>query len=219
MKRPISPITFGRAGKYKWLIFLLVVIIQFGVLGYIGWRWHNISVDGIPYQWKAVPRLEASAFGTDYIRVVFPEDTAKWLDDTPPAVGEPIYVKISRDDKGLMQIEGASTTKPGYGSDYMNAVVVAYDAGVVQFKVAFDRYRIAPELTDGIYDITNDDSVIASIRMKKGDGIIEGIFVNGIPLEACSNAAAIEASRNQSTASSGGANRLVEPGMVPPKEE
>lgn len=219
MKRPISPITFGRAGKYKWLIFLLVVIIQFGVLGYIGWRWHNISVDGIPYQWKAVPRLEASAFGTDYIRVVFPEDTAKWLDDTPPAVGEPIYVKISRDDKGLMQIEGASTTKPGYGSDYMNAVVVAYDAGVVQFKVAFDRYRIAPELTDGIYDITNDDSVIASIRMKKGDGIIEGIFVNGIPLEACSNAAAIEASRNQSTASSGVANRLVEPGMVPPKEE
>lgn len=219
MKRPISSITFGRAGKYKWLIFLLVVIIQFGVLGYIGWRWHNISVDGIPYQWKAVPRLEASAFGTDYIRVVFPEDTAKWLDDTPPAVGEPIYVKISRDDKGLMQIEGASTTKPGYGSDYMNAVVVAYDAGVVQFKVAFDRYRIAPELTDGIYDITNDDSVIASIRMKKGDGIIEGIFVNGIPLEACSNAAAIEASRNQSTASSGVANRLVEPGMVPPKEE
>lgn len=219
MKRPISPITFGRAGKYKWLIFLLVVIIQFGVLGYIGWRWHNISVDGIPYQWKAVPRLEASAFGTDYIRVVFPEDTAKWLDDTPPAVGEPIYVKISRDDKGLMQIEGASTTKPGYGNDYMNAVVVAYDAGVVQFKVAFDRYRIAPELTDGIYDITNDDSVIASIRMKKGDGIIEGIFVNGIPLEACSNAAAIEASRNQSTASSGVANRLVEPGMVPPKEE
>lgn len=219
MKRPISPITFGRAGKYKWLIFLLVVIIQFGVLGYIGWRWHNISVDGIPYQWKAVPRLEASAFGTDYIRVVFPEDTAKWLDDTPPAVGEPIYIKISRDDKGLMQIEGASTTKPGYGSDYMNAVVVAYDAGVVQFKVAFDRYRIAPELTDGIYDITNDDSVIASIRMKKGDGIIEGIFVNGIPLEACSNAAAIEASRNQSTASSGVANRLVEPGMVPPKEE
>lgn len=219
MKRPISPITFGRSGKYKWLIFLLVVIIQFGVLGYIGWRWHNISVDGIPYQWKAVPRLEASAFGTDYIRVVFPEDTAKWLDDTPPAVGEPIYVKISRDDKGLMQIEGASTTKPGYGSDYMNAVVVAYDAGVVQFKVAFDRYRIAPELTDGIYDITNDDSVIASIRMKKGDGIIEGIFVNGIPLEACSNAAAIEASRNQSTASSGVANRLVEPGMVPPKEE
>ncbi len=220
MKRFLPSLTVGSAGNHKWLFFLLVVVIQFGVLGYIGWRWHNIGVDGIPYQWNAVLRLEPSAFGTDYIRVVFPEDTTQWLDDTPPAVGQPVYVQISRDDKGLMQIEGASADKPGYGKDYMNATVVAYDVGSIQFKVAFDCYRIAPELTDGIYDITNDDSVIASIRMKKGDGIIEGIFVNGIPLEACSNAAAIEASRQQSHASSLlDTKRIVQPTMVPPKEE
>lgn len=220
MNRFMTSLRQTRAGNHKWFLFLLVVVVQFAVLGYIGWRWHNISVDGIPYQWKAVPRLESSAFGTDYIRVVFPEDTTQWLDDTAPDIGQPIYVQISRDDKGLMQVEGASADKPGYGKDYMNATVVAYDAGSVQFKVAFDRYRIAPELTDGIYDITNDDSVIASIRMKKGDGIIEGIFVNGIPLEACSNAAAIEASRKQSNASSLlDTKRIVQPSMVPPKEE
>lgn len=206
--------------KHKWLIFLAVVIIQLGALGYVGWRWHNISVDGIPYQWQCLPRLETSAFGTDYIRVVFPEDTTQWLDDTPPTVGQPVYVYISRDDKGLMKIEGASSQKPGIGGDYMNATVSAYDAGSVQFKVAFDRYRIAPELVDGIYDITNEDSVIASIRMKKGDGIIEGIFVNGIPLEASSNAAAMAASRQSGQGNEAVVKpRIVDSGMVPPKEE
>ena len=59
-----------------------------------------------------------------------------------------------------------------------------------QFQVGFDRYRMAPELTDGIYNLQPDDSVIASIRMKRGEGVIEGIFVNGIPLENISNGAA-----------------------------
>lgn len=207
-------------GKYKWVFFIIAVIIQLSVLGYVGWRWHNISVDGIPYQWQCLPRLEQSAFGTDYIRVVFPEDTTQWLDDTPPVAGQPIYVYISRDDKGLMKVEGASNEKPGVGGDYMNATALAYDAGSVQFQVAFDRYRIAPELVDGIYDLTNEDSVIASIRIKKGDGIIEGIFVNGIPLEASSKAGAVEASRQAAQAGETAAKpRIVESGMVPPKEE
>ena len=54
---------FSPDGRNKWMIFLLVVVIQLGVFGYIGWRWHNISVDGIPYQWQCLPRLEVSAFG------------------------------------------------------------------------------------------------------------------------------------------------------------
>lgn len=206
--------------KHKWMIFLIVVVIQLGSLGYVGWRWHNISVDGIPYQWQCLPRLETSAFGTDYIRVVFPEDTTQWLDDTAPTVGQPVYVYIARDDKGVMKISGASSEKPGIGGDYMNATVTAYDAGSVQFKVAFDRYRIAPELVDGIYDITSEDSVIASIRMKKGDGIIEGIFVNGIPLEASSNTAAMAAAQ-AGTEGNGPVvkTRIADSGMVPPKEE
>lgn len=217
---------FSPDGKNKWMIFLFVIVIQLGVFGYIGWRWHNISVDGIPYQWQCLPRLEISAFGTDYIRIVFPEDTTKWLDETVPEEGQLIYVQISRNNDGVMKIEGASADKPGRGNDYMKAKVVAFHDGMVQFKVDFDRYRIAPEHMDGIYDITNSDSVIASIRIKKGDGVIEGIFINGVPLEACSNSAAIEATRKQqhdttkkNSTGTFDKPRIVEPGMVPPKEE
>lgn len=49
----------------------------------------------------------------------------------------------------------------------MQATVVSYQDGFVQFQVGFDRYRMAPELTDGIYNLQPDDSVIASIRMKR----------------------------------------------------
>lgn len=176
-------LSFSPEGRHRWLVFGLVVLIQFAALAYVGWRWHNISVDGIPYQWRAVPRLEISTFGTDYVRVVFPEDTTQWLDETPPEVGQQIYVAISRDASGLMKVEGASASKPDSGSDYMRAEVVSYEDGRVQFQVGFDRYRLSPEMADGIYSLRTDDSIIASIRIKRGEGVIEGIFVNGVPLE------------------------------------
>lgn len=218
-------IAFSPTGRSKWLIFFFVIIVQFAVLGYLGWRWHNISVDGIPYQWRCVPRIEVLSFGTDYVRIIFPEDTTEWLDDTTPEIGQDIYVRISRDEKGLMKLDGASAFKPVLGeSDYMRVRVIDFKDGSVQFQTSFDRYRIAPEEADGIYDINSSDNVVASIRIKKGEGVIEGVFVNGMPLEACSTAAALEASRqnNDSGDSSEGQLKrphIVESGMVPPKEE
>ncbi|WP_299723827.1 hypothetical protein [Megasphaera sp.] len=212
--------SFSLDGRYRWIFFVFVVLVQFAVVAYMGWRWHNIAVDGIPYQWRCVPRLEVSAFGTDYIRVVFPEDTTQWKDDTPPEKGQQIYVYISRDTSGLMEIQGASASKPFVGGDYMQATVVSYQDGFVQFQVGFDRYRMAPELTDGIYNLQPDDSVIASIRMKRGEGVIEGIFVNGIPLENISNGAAMAKARQEKEAQTlFDRPHLVDTGMVPPKEE
>lgn len=217
---------FSPDGKHKWIVFLLVAAVQLSVLSYVGWRWHNISVDGIPYQWRCLPRLAESSFGTDYVRIVFPEDTAKWLDEAAPNEGERIYVHISHDASGLMQIEGASAEKPGIGGDYMDAVAVSFHDGTVQFRVAFDRYRIAPELADGIYNISEKDNVVASIRMKKGQGVIEGVFVNGIPLEDCGNGAAMaearakrEKAQKSDAVSVFNKPSIVESGMVPPTEE
>lgn len=217
---------FSPDGKHKWIVFLIVAVVQLGALAYVGWRWHNISVDGIPYQWRCLPRLAESSFGTDYVRIVFPEDTTQWLDEAVPDEGEQIYVYISHDDSGLMQIEGASAEKPGIGKDYMEAEAVSVHDGMVQFKVDFDRYRIAPELADGIYNISETDNVVASIRMKKGQGVIEGVFVNGIPLEECGNGAAMAEARAKQghvQAAEGAPvfNKpsIVESGMVPPTEE
>ena len=62
--------------------------------------------------------------------------------------------------------------------------------------------------------------------MKKGQGVIEGVFVNGIPLEECGNGAAMaearakkEAEQKQKTASVFNKPSIVESGMVPPTEE
>ena len=221
MKLP--DMTLSSDSRVKWFVLILVSFIQLAVLGYIGWRWHNITVDGIPYQWQCVPRLEVSSFGTDYIRVVFPQDTAPWMDVAEPEEHQTIYVHIARDDKGMMEIKGASASKPLIGGDYMEARVVSYHDGNVQFQVGFNRYRIAPDKADGIYDITSGDSVIASIRMRKGLGVIEGIYVNGIPLEASSNGAAMEAARSarqgDGESRTSGRSRIIESGMVPPKEE
>lgn len=222
----VSAVTVSPDGKYKWIWFLAAVIVQFAVLGYIGWRWYNTSVDGIPYQWRCQPRLAESAFGTDYVRIVFPDNRARWMDDAPPEVQQHVYVHISRDASGLMQISGASAEKPGIGGDYMDADVLSYSDGVVRFSVPFDRYRIDPELTGGLYNLSSTDSVIASIRIKKGRGVIEGVFVNGIPLEECGDDAAVAAARSRQ-AQEGRKNpldalerpSLVEPGMVPPAEE
>ncbi|MGN0947411.1 hypothetical protein [Megasphaera sp.] len=211
---------FSLHGPSRWGLFLFMVLIQFAAFAYMGWRWHNIAVDGIPYQWRAVPRLELSSFGTDYIRVVFPEDTTQWRDADAPEEGQQIYVYISRDPSGLMKIQGASAEKPLLGSDYMRATVVSYHDGSVQFQVGFDRYRMAPEMRDGIYDLQADDSVIASIRIKRGEGVIEGLFVNGIPMESMSNGAVMAKARQDKDGQTlFNKPHLVDSGMVPPKEE
>ena len=219
----VPNLTFSPGRGFRWGVFFLAAVIQLGALGYFGWRWHNITVDGIPYQWQCVPRLELSGFGTDYMRVVFPEDTTTWLDADPPEEQETIYVHISRNDQGLMEIKGASASKPLIGGDYMEAKVVAFHDGKVQFQVGFDRYRIAPDKSDGIYDIAPNDSVLARIRIKHGLGVIEGIYVNGIPIESSSNGAAMEAARakqqGQDKTKTANKKSLVETGMVPPKEE
>lgn len=207
----------------KWLIFIIVCLVQLLALFYVSWRWHNIQVDGIPYQWQCIPRLEQSSFGTDYIRVVFPEDTTNWLDNSIPEPDQIVYVYISSDEKGLMKINGASAEKPAVGQDYMKASVVEFHDGMIQFRVGFDRYRIDPAKADGIYDIAASDSVIASVRMKKGEGVIEGIFINGMPLELCgsqADTAVQENQRKELKESDGTAKkiRIAEPGMVPPKK-
>ena len=214
--------SFSFNARTKWFVFLFICLLQLCALFYISWRWHNIQVDGIPYQWQCIPRLEQSAFGTDYIRVVFPEDTTKWLDNTKPERDQIVYVYISRNESGIMQIEGASAEKPPVGKDYMKASVVDVMDGTIQFRVNFDRYRIDPEKADGIYDIAASDSVIASVRMKKGEGVIEGIFINGMPLELCGSAAEQAAANAQKTqvdnTSTKKKLRIGEPGMVPPKK-
>ena len=72
---------------------------------------------------------------------------------------------------------------------------------------------------DGIYDITSSENVIASIRMKKGEGVIEGIFVNGVPLEAGSTGAAMAAKQVKNEKTTAPKVRIVASSMVPPKEE
>lgn len=201
---------------HRWGWFILAVILQFAALGFIGWRWHNIQVDGLPYQWACIPRLEVSSFGTDYVRVVFPQDTAAWQDEAAPKIGQTVYVSIAADDQGLLTVTGASASKPGDGQDYMEAEAVSYTDGQLQFRVPFDRYRVAPELADGIYHLQDTDKIIAKIRIKHGKGVIEGIFVNGVPLESLSNGAAMI---QQGQDKQSGFNRphFVDAGMVPPK--
>ena len=154
-------------------------------------RWHPLSVALRPAAGSI--RL----LGRIHVRVRFPEDTTQWKDDTPPE-------KDSRFTSIFHGIRRASWKSRGFGveafvggGDYMQATVVSYQDGFVQFQVGFDRYRMAPELTDGIYNLQPDDSVIASIRMKRGEGVIEGIFVNGIPLENISNGAAMAKARQE----------------------
>lgn len=219
----VANFRFSPDARFKWGIFLLIALIQLSVCGYIAWRWHNIQVDGIPYQWQCIPRLEHSSFGTDYIRVIFPEDTTTWLDEEAPQLHQNIYVYITRDEKGLMKVKGASAVKPPVGEDYMKASVLDYADKTVQFQVGFDRFRIDPHKADGIYDIAGSDSVLASIRMKKGDGVIEGIFINGMPLELCGSeaekAAAALANKSAGQPDTSVKARIVERSMVPPKEE
>ena len=37
--------SFSLDGRYRWIFFVFVVLVQFAVVAYMGWRWHNIAVE------------------------------------------------------------------------------------------------------------------------------------------------------------------------------
>lgn len=144
--------SFSLDGRYRWIFFVFVVlVVRRRRLSATG-AGTTSAVDGIPISsapsrgWKYPPLGRTTSTS-------FPEDTTQWKGDTPREEGQQIYVYISRDTSGLMEIQGASAAKPFVGGDYMQATVVSYQDGFVQFQVGFDRYRMAPELTDGIYNL------------------------------------------------------------------
>lgn len=146
----------------------------------MAWHWHNVKVDGIQYQWKCKPYI-ANHLGADYIGAYFPENQAKWLDSEAPESGQTIYIWIAKGGEGFLYIKGAGLDKPT-DSAYMKATAVAYDGQVVRFKVPFNRFYVDTGAITNLDKITATSSVIASVRIKNGEGVIEGIFVDGIPL-------------------------------------
>ena len=146
----------------------------------MAWHWHNVKVDGIQYQWQCKPYM-ASHFGADYISAYFPENQAKWLDSEAPETGQTIFVRIAKGGEGLLYIKGASLDKPS-DSAYMKATAVTYDGDIVRFKVPFNRFYVDTGTMPNLNKITPTSSVIASIRIKNGEGVIDGIFVDGISL-------------------------------------
>ena len=140
-----------------------------------------------------------------YVKQFGIENVTKEADDilNDPEI-EAVVIASSTNTHAKFIIESAKAGKNifcekpiDYDIDKIKKLLALVEEKGVKFQVGFNRYRIAPDKADGIYDIASGDSVIASIRMKKGLGVIEGIYVNGIPLEASSNGAAMEAARSE----------------------
>ena len=124
----------------------------------------------------------------------------------------------------LGAIAGTATTIGLAGSAPVAGATVTLrnlaGTAVATTRTADDGEFVFYDVADGIYSLRTDDSIIASIRIKRGEGVIEGIFVNGVPLEQLSNAAVMDKARaDKAGRSLFDKPHLVDSGMVPPKEE
>ena len=73
---------------------------------------------------------------------------------------------------------------------------------------------------DSFSDVPKDHWSYEALDYLAQEGVIEGIFVNGVPLEQLSNAAAMDKARaDKAGRSLFDRPHLVDSGMVPPKEE
>lgn len=166
--------------RQRLLWFAGVIAFQFLFVFYIAWSWNNVRLDGVRYEWLCRPYLQSSIVGPYRLFLEFPENEAQWIDTVSPKVGDTIYIQISKDPKGMLTIRGASKEEPGAG-DYMQGEVVEVADRVVKFKVPFTQVLVNTADVH-LEKIKEQDKVTASIRMKDGKGVVDGVFVNGIAI-------------------------------------
>lgn len=173
---------------------ILVAVAQITIPMMQIFTWNDILSNGKEYRFLVAPADPRDPFRGAYIKLNFRDNHWDILPGRRERRSKRIYVWLSEDAEGYAIIDKVTYHKPADSVDYVSALIDhEYDDAEkrrqIQIKYSFDQYFLSSEKAeraerdyfDALLDTTNQ--VYARVRVKSGTGLLEGVMINGTPLE------------------------------------
>lgn len=171
-------------------IFAIVAVAQLAVPAQMIWSRENIMEGGVRYKFLAQPIDPYDPFQGRYVSLSVGQMRAPVPENWYPEPGETAYATLGVDDEGYATVESVSQTPPTQG-DYVRARVSWTDVQqqTVMLDMPIDRYYMnewaAPNAERAYWDNQRqeDIDVYVTVRVLDGEVVIEGLFIDDIPIE------------------------------------
>lgn len=129
--------------KLSLILLAVAAVVELTSLVWIRGEYRSTMIDGAEYQVPAAIDFKGDFYERNYLPVTVPLTEAPWHGEKAPEKGAEIYLTLTRNADGMMEITGAQDTRPG--GDYLITRVLSYIDGTVHFHFPADRMYMSPE--------------------------------------------------------------------------
>lgn len=171
------------------MLFIVLAIAQLAVAGRAIFLSELTLRTGDVYRFRIAPVDPVDAFRGRYVNLRFAEDRAPVAEETPNLSREKVYVPLVLDDEGFATFGTVKLEVPEDGA-YLrlrSGVEFLDDEGEKRLSLAlpFRRYymteRLAKEVDRSLWRRGLRPAWVA-VRVKNGIGVIEDLYVDGLPV-------------------------------------
>ena len=114
--------------KLSLILLAAAAVVELTSLVWIRGEYRSTMIDGAEYQVPAAIDFKGDFYERNYLPVTVPLTEAPWHGEQAPEKGAEIYLVLTRNADGMMEITGAQDTRPG--GDYLITRVLSYIDGM-----------------------------------------------------------------------------------------
>lgn len=177
----------------RWILGLFVgwAMVQVAVPLWQIWKHEDVRRTGAAYKLRTAPIDPYDVLRGRYVALRFADTEAPVR--AGDAIGEhqPAYVRLETDAAGFARFVELSSKPPAHG-DYLSVRCGALNqaSGRMYFELPFDKFFMeetkAPRAERAFWQHGNrrdaPPNAYASVRVKKGRGVIEDLYLENIPI-------------------------------------
>jgi uncharacterized membrane-anchored protein len=152
---------------------------------------HELTLSqGTPYKFRTGMVDPVDVFRGRYVRISFRDTEAPLPEGVSPEYGQYVYALLDEDEEGFAVFTGVQHEPPAEG-DYLRLRTwsISRAERTVRLNIPFNRYymreTLAPE-AERVYwehSIGEEASAYAVVRVRNGQGVIEGLFIEDTRIE------------------------------------
>jgi len=161
-------------------LFLALCAVQLAIPLAMAYRYERTLREGTVYRFHTEPFDPVDAFRGRYVAIRLRLD---WNQPSTFSLDRDVYAVLQRDVAGFASVHHVQRTAPESG-DWLRGEAFA---GFARIELPFDRYYMeegkAPAADRIWREGMQQAEAVARVRVRHGLGAIEGLDINGVPIE------------------------------------